>query len=177
MIINYLFDQSNDKWFQSQIQNVRASLMAQMVKNVPVMQETWVWSLGQEDPMEKGMATHSSILTWRIPWIEEPGKLQSTELKIVGHGWATNTYAHTHTHTQGFPCGSVVQSQPVHADDAGGLVWSLGQEGPVEQEMPPNLVSYLENPVDRGAWWLHSVGSHRLGHTKWVSDIRKMYHF
>ena len=99
MIINYLFDQSNDKWFQSQIQKVRASLMAQMVKNVPVMQETWVWSLGQEDPLEKGMVTHSSILTWRIPWTEEPGKLQSIELKIVGHGWATNTHIHTHTHT------------------------------------------------------------------------------
>ena len=47
------------------------SLMAQMVKNMPVMQETWVRSLGQEDPLEKGIATHSSILAWRIPWTEE----------------------------------------------------------------------------------------------------------
>ena len=47
------------------------SLMAQMVKNLPVMQETWVRSLGQEDPLEKGIATHSSILAWRIPWTEE----------------------------------------------------------------------------------------------------------
>ena len=100
MIINYLFDQSNDKRFQSQIQKVRASPMAQVVKNVPVMQETWVWSLSQEDPLEKGMVTHSSILTWRIPWTEEPVKLQSIELKIVGHGWATNTHTHTHTHTR-----------------------------------------------------------------------------
>ena len=46
--------------------------MAQMVKNLPVMQETWVRSLGQEAPLEKGMATHSSILAWRIPWTEEP---------------------------------------------------------------------------------------------------------
>ena len=57
--------------------NLRASLVAQMVKkkkkNLPVMQETWVWSLGGEDPLEKGMATHSSILAWRMPWIEEPG--------------------------------------------------------------------------------------------------------
>ena len=52
--------------------------MAQLVKNLPAMQETWVQSLGWEDPLEKGMATHSSILAWRIPWIEEPGGLQST---------------------------------------------------------------------------------------------------
>ena len=51
--------------------------MAQMVKNLPAMQETWVQSLGQEDPLEKGMATHSSILTWRIPLTEEPGWPQS----------------------------------------------------------------------------------------------------
>ena len=50
-----------------------ASLVAQMVKNLPAMQETWVLSLGQEDPLEKGMATHSTILAWRIPWIGEPG--------------------------------------------------------------------------------------------------------
>ena len=49
----------------------------QMVKNLPAMQETQVQSLGQEDPLEKGMATHSSILAWRIPWTEEPGGLQS----------------------------------------------------------------------------------------------------
>ena len=52
--------------------------MAHMVKNLPTMQETWVQSLGREDPLEKGMATHSSILAWRIPWTEEPGELQST---------------------------------------------------------------------------------------------------
>ena len=48
------------------------------MKNLPAMQETWVQSLGQEDPLEKGMATHSSILAWKIPWTEEPGRLQST---------------------------------------------------------------------------------------------------
>ena len=63
----------------------RASLMAQMVKNLPKMQETWVQSPGQEDPLEKGMATHSSILAWRIPWIEEPDGLQSIGLQRVGH--------------------------------------------------------------------------------------------
>ena len=51
--------------------------MVQMVKNLPAMQETRVQSLGQEDPLEKGMATHSSILAWKIPWTEEPGRAQS----------------------------------------------------------------------------------------------------
>ena len=52
-----------------------ASLVAQMVKTLPAKQENWVWLLGQEDPLKKGMATHSSILAWRIPWTEEPGGL------------------------------------------------------------------------------------------------------
>ena len=52
-----------------------ASPVAQMVKNLLAMQETRVWSLGREDPLEKGMAIHSSILAWKIPWIEEPGRL------------------------------------------------------------------------------------------------------
>ena len=51
--------------------------MAQIVKNLPAMQETWVQSLGREDPLEKGMATHFSVLAWRIPWTEETGGLQS----------------------------------------------------------------------------------------------------
>ena len=59
--------------------------MAQIVKNLPAMQKTWVRSLSQEDPLEKGMATHSSILAWRIPWTEEPGGLQSIGLQRVGH--------------------------------------------------------------------------------------------
>ena len=59
--------------------------MAQTVKNLPAMQETPVQSLGWEDPLEKGMATHSSILAWRIPWTEEAGGLQSIDLQRVGH--------------------------------------------------------------------------------------------
>ena len=62
-----------------------ASLMAQMVKNLPAMLETQVQSLGKEDPLEKGMATHSSVLAWRIPWTGEPGGLQSMGSKRVGH--------------------------------------------------------------------------------------------
>ena len=62
----------------------RASLVAQMVKNLPAMQETWIRSLGQEDPLEKEMATHYSILAWEIPWTEEPGGLQSMGLQRTG---------------------------------------------------------------------------------------------
>ena len=58
--------------------------MAQMVKNLPAMRETWVQSLGQEDPLEKGMATLSSVLAWRMPWTEEPGGLHTV------HGVAKN---------------------------------------------------------------------------------------
>ena len=64
---------------------VLASLVAQRLKCLPAMQETWVRSLGREDPLEKEMATHSSILAWRIPWTEEPGGLQSTGSQRVGH--------------------------------------------------------------------------------------------
>ena len=70
-------------------------LEAQMVKNLPAMQDTRVWSLDQEDPLEKGMSTHSSILAWRIPWIEEAGRLQSMELQRIGHDWVTKNYIYT----------------------------------------------------------------------------------
>ena len=61
------------------------SLVAQTVKRLPIMQETWVQSLGWEDLLEKEMATHSSILAWKIPWMEEPGRPQSTGSQRVGH--------------------------------------------------------------------------------------------
>ena len=73
-----------------------ASLVSQTVKNLPVMRDTWVRSLGWEDPLEKGMATHSSILTWRTPQTEEAGGLQSMGSQRVGHDRAT-TPPHTHT--------------------------------------------------------------------------------
>ena len=67
------------------LQRARASLVAQMVKNPPAMQETWLRSLGWGDPLEKRMATHASILAWRIPWTEEPEGLQSMRLQRVRH--------------------------------------------------------------------------------------------
>ena len=69
--------------------------MAQMVKNLPAVQETQVRSLSQEDPLEEEMATHSSILAWRVPWTEEPCGLQSMGLKRGGHNW---TRMHTLKH-------------------------------------------------------------------------------
>ena len=63
----------------------KTSLVAQRVKRLPTMQETWVRSLGREDPLEKKMATHSSTLAWKIPWTEEAGKLQSMGSQRVGH--------------------------------------------------------------------------------------------
>ena len=69
---------------------IGASLVAQRIKCLPAMQETRVQSLGQEDPLEKEMATHSSILAWKIPWTEKPSKLQSMGSQRVGHDWATS---------------------------------------------------------------------------------------
>ena len=67
-------------------------LLAQTVENLPALQRTWVLPLGGEDPLEKGMATHSSILAWRAPWTEEPGGLPSMGSQRVGHVWASNTF-------------------------------------------------------------------------------------
>ena len=79
-----------DLWF--------LSLVTQMVKNLPAMQETWVRLLGWEDPLEKEMVTYSSILAWEIPCIEEPRRLQTMGSQRVRHNWATE-HTHTHTHT------------------------------------------------------------------------------
>ena len=65
----------------SNSENLNMWLVAQMVKNLSIIWEPWVWSLGQEDPLEKGMATHSGILAWKIPWTEDPGGLQSAVFK------------------------------------------------------------------------------------------------
>ena len=79
---------STDEWIKMWYIYTGTSLMAQSVKNLPTMQETWVRSLGQEDSLENGTATHSSILAWRIPWTEEPGRLQSMGSQKVRHNWA-----------------------------------------------------------------------------------------
>ena len=69
---------------------LETSLVTQMVKRLPTMRETWVQSLGREDLLDKAMATHSSTLAWKIPWTEEPGRLQSIGSLRVRHDWATS---------------------------------------------------------------------------------------
>ena len=82
-------------WFRHQYTTQTTSLVAQMVKCLSTMQETRVQSLGWEDPLEKEMAIHSSTTAWKIPWTEEPGRLQSMGSQRVGHDWATSRHIHT----------------------------------------------------------------------------------
>ena len=87
------------KWLSRMYTYIQASQVAQWVKNLPArqeIQETWVWFLGWEDSLEEGMATHSSILAWWIPWPGEPGGLQSIVSQRVRHD--SSDWAHTHTH-------------------------------------------------------------------------------
>ena len=116
------------------------SLVGQMVKNLPAMQETWVLSLGWEDLLEKGMATHSSILAWRIPWTEKPGGPQSMGLQRVGYNeWLT------------------LRAFQVAAANTGdirglGLIPGLGRS-PGGEYVNPLQYPCLESSMSRGAWW------------------------
>ena len=74
----------------SDFRTAGTSLVAQTVKRLSTMRETWVWSLGREDPLEKEVAIHSSTLAWKIPWTEEPGRLQSMGSQRVRHDWVTS---------------------------------------------------------------------------------------
>ena len=125
------------------------SLVAQVVKCLLVMQETRVQSLGWEDPLEKEMATHFSTLAWKIPWTEEPGRLQSMGLQRVGHDWATSLSLWV----QGFPGGASGKELTCpcrwhkrHRSD----IWVERSPGGGHGNPPQD--SYLENPTDRGAW-------------------------
>ena len=91
------------------------------------MQETWVQSLGREDPVEKEMATHSSTLTWKLPWMEEPGRLQSVGLQRVRHDWATklnSSILHRCFTVYGLPGCSVMS-------DSFSTPWTLAHEAPL----------------------------------------------
>ena len=108
--------------------------VAQIVKNLPAMQETQVQSLGQEDPLEKGMATHSSTLAWKIPWVEEPGRLQSMGWRRVGHD-----FTFTFTFTFHFP--ALKKEMATHSSVLACSIPGTGEPG-----------------------GLPSMGSHRVGH-------------
>ena len=126
-----------------------ASLVAQMVKNLPAVWQTWNQSWSWEDPLEKRMTTHPSILAWRIPWTEKPGVLR------VGQDWATNTHIQTHTHTHthrpvlGLPWWfsgkeSLCQHRRCRFDPWSGRI-------PCRRKWQATPVFLLGNPMDREA--------------------------
>ena len=85
-MVSVTFIKSANTHIYAALSTYWASLVAQRLKRLPPMRETQVWeTLGREDPLEKEMVTYSSILAWRIPWTEKPGRLQSTGLQRVGH--------------------------------------------------------------------------------------------
>ena len=141
-----------------------ASLKAQNVKKLPVMWGTWVWSLGWEDHLVEGIASHSSFLTRRIPWTEEPGRLQSMGSQRVGHDWKTNIFF------------TVWKRASLMAQMVKNLlamqetwVWSLGREDPLEKGMETHssILSWIF-PWTEEPGWLQSMGSQRVGHD-WVT--------
>ena len=105
----------------------RASLVAQTVKDLPVTWETWVRSLGPEDPLEKEMATHPCFHAWKIPWTKEPGGLQSMGSQIVGHSWATSL------HFTSILVAQWLKKNPPAKQEK--RVWSLGWEDSLEKKM------------------------------------------
>ena len=115
--------------------------MAQLVKNPPAMWETWVWSLGWEDPLEKGKATHSSILAWRIPWIKSMGSQR------VRQDWANFTHLKIENYVN-FENWNL-EKQNLHFWDFAVHYACLVGEG----NGNPLQYSCLENPVYREAWW------------------------
>ena len=113
--------------------------MTRKVKSLPANQETWVWSMGQEGPLEKGMTAKSNILGWKIPWTE-PGKLWPMGLHTVGHDWAT----HTQVHTQG----QVHECGPVQSKETRLWSYALPLDGKWNGEMQIKTALLLKRPFD-----------------------------
>ena len=126
-----------------------ASLVAQWIKNLPEMQETWVQFLGQEDSMENGMATHSSILAWRIPWTEEPGGLYSMQLQRVRQDWTTNM---TLFHSTVFQIFLFLQQDCDVLETRGFSICCYSLSDPGAQEM------LLEQMEGRMNGWIFTMG-------------------
>ena len=150
-----------------------ASLVAQTIKRLPAVQETRVRSLGWEDPLEKEMATHSSMLAWRIPWTEEPGGLPSMGSRRVGHDWATSLSFLSFYKNRGLLGGSVVKNPPATQETQ---VPSRGWEEPLEEEMATlsRLLAW-ETPWTEEPGGLQSMGSQRVGHnwSHWTEQQHK----
>ena len=147
----------------------RTYLVAQTVKHLPTVQEIRVQSLGKEDPLEKEMATHSRTVAWKIPWTEEPGRLQSIGSQRVGHEWVTSlSYSQ-----RGLPrwrywkrnCLPVQEMQETQ-------VWSLGREDDLEEGMAtPSSILAWGIPWTEEPGRLQFIGSHRVRHD-WSKHTR-----
>ena len=129
-----------------------ASLVAQLLKNLPAMWETWVRSLGWEDPLEKAQATHSSILAWRIPWTVYPWGCKESDTTEVYNVVCSAC-------ERAFQVAQMIKNQPANAGAAGDMVQSLGREDPLEQEMVTHSsVLAWEIPWTEEPGGLQSVG-------------------
>ena len=138
--------------------------MAHMVKKLPAVWETWVWSLGWEDPLEEGLATHSNILAWRISWMEEPGRLQSMASQRVGHDWPQKQQ---HTYMWSFLAAQMVKSLPAMQET---WVSSLGQVDPLEKGMATfSSILTWRIPWTEESGGLQSMGSQRVWHN-WMTN-------
>ena len=145
-----------------------------MVKHLPAMRETWVQSLGWKDPLEKEMETHSSTLSWKIPWMEEPGRLQS----MCPHNWATLLLLF-HVTKQASQVALVVKNPTTNPGDAkeADLIPGWGRF-PGKRHGNPLPYSRLENLMNRGVWvgaggWaiIHRVTESRT----WLSMLSIMF--
>ena len=137
------------------------SLVAQTVKRLPTVKQTWVRSRGQEDPMEKEMATHSSTLAWKIPWTEERSRLQSMGSQRVGHDWVTSLHLT-------IPSGSNSKESACYAGD---LVQSLAWEELLEKVMATHSsILAWRTPWTEGPGRLQFMGSQRIRHD-WVTHM------
>ena len=163
------------KYIMKYIKCNRPSLVAQTVKRLPTMQETRVRSLGREDPLEKEMTTHSSILAWKIPWTGESSRLQSMGLQRVRQDWAISLHVYeikfikVYPSLWGFSSGSVVKNLPDNVGDSDSIPGSGRSPG----EGSGNLLqySYLEYPKDRGVWQatVHGVAK-ESDRTEWLNN-------
>ena len=141
-----------------QYESIQASLVAQTVKNLSAMQETQVPSLVGKIPLEKGMATHSNIFAWRIPWKEEPGGLQPKGSQKVEHDWVTNTHAINHMF------GRIIW-QFVSIS----LKWFLPFKHLLEKKVPQNWSVIAQRYMDKRATTVHGVTESRTQQTDFHS--------